>query len=159
MSEIEAFLAQKRFAFVGVSRRPNDFSRTVFREFRGKGFDPVPVHPQATEVDGQRCYARVQDIQPPVDRAFLMTPPAVTSAMVRECAATGIKHVWMHRGAGPGKGSVSQEAVDFCRSQGIGVIPGECPMMFLPGAAWFHRFHGWLKGTGGRSLTAGSRTS
>ena len=145
-SEITEFLAQKRFAFVGVSRQPNDFSRTIFREFRSRGFEPVPVHPQAGEVEGMSCYARVQDIQPPVDRAFLMTPPAATGTVVRDCAAAGVRHVWMHRGAG--RGSLNGEAIEFCRSQGIGVVPGECPMMFLPGAGWMHRFHGWLKGIG-----------
>jgi uncharacterized protein len=147
-ADIEHFLSHKRFAFVGVSRQANDFSRAVFREFRSRGFDPVPVHPQAAEVEGRPCYARVQDIDPPVESAFLMTPPAATGAVVRACAAAGVRHVWMHRGAG--RGSVSQEAVDFCRDQGLSVIPGACPMMFLPGAAWFHRLHRWLLRPGGR---------
>ena len=141
--EIDGFLAQRRFAFVGVSRQANDFSRAIFREFRAKGFDPVPVHPQATEIEGQPCYSQVQNIQPPVDRAFLMTAPVVTGKVVRECAAAGIKHVWMHRGGG--RGSLNGEAIEFCRSQGMRVIPGECPMMFLPGAGWMHRFHGFVQ--------------
>ncbi|HKA01627.1 MAG TPA: hypothetical protein VKE70_34175 [Candidatus Solibacter sp.] len=32
-AEIDAFLAPKRFAFVGVSRDSGHFSRVVFREF------------------------------------------------------------------------------------------------------------------------------
>jgi len=27
----------------------------------------------------------------------------------------------------------------------MSVIPGECPLMFLPGGAWMHRFHGLVK--------------
>jgi hypothetical protein len=40
---------------------------------------------------------------------------------------------------------VSADAVKFCEANGIAVIAGECPMMFLSGGAWFHRLHGWLK--------------
>jgi len=40
---------------------------------------------------------------------------------------------------------VSADAVKFCEANGISVIAGECPMMFLPGGSWFHRFHGLLK--------------
>jgi hypothetical protein len=36
MERIQDFLGQKRFAIVGVSRRPKDFSRVLLREFRQK---------------------------------------------------------------------------------------------------------------------------
>jgi uncharacterized protein len=156
---IDDFLAQKRFAFVGVSRRPNDFSRALFREFRAKGWDPVPVHPGAQEVEGQRCYARVQDIQPPVDSALLMTSPDVASSVARDCISAGIRRVWFYRAGG--RGALSGEAVEQCRSNGLSVIPGECPMMFLPEAGWIHRLHGLVrKITGtypGQGRNSGSR--
>ena len=41
---------------------------------------------------------------------------------MRECAELGIKHVWMHRGAGPG--SVSAAATEYGRQRGITVIDG-----------------------------------
>ncbi len=34
----------------------------------------------------QPCYARVQDIQPPVDGALLMTKPENTEEVVADCA-------------------------------------------------------------------------
>jgi hypothetical protein len=30
------------------------------------------------------------------------------------------------------------------------VIPGQCPFMFLPGAAGVHRFHGFIRKITGR---------
>jgi predicted CoA-binding protein len=140
---IQDFLGQKRFAIVGVSQSPKDFSRSLFREFRERGYDPVPVNPAAREIEGQACFSRLQEIQPPVHGALLMTSPAVTDAVVRDCAEAGIKRVWMYRAGG--RGAVTQEAVQFCESSGMAVIPGECPLMFLPGGAWFHRFHGLVK--------------
>jgi uncharacterized protein len=140
---IEAFLNQKRFAVVGVSQNPKDFSRALFREFRDRGYDPVPVNPAAGEIEGQPCFPRLQEVQPPVDSVLLMTSPAVTDTVVRDCAEAGIKQVWMYRAAG--HGAVTPDAVRFCEANGMSVIPGECPFMFLPGGAWFHRLHGLVR--------------
>jgi predicted CoA-binding protein len=140
---IKEFLGQKRLAVVGVSQRPQDFSRALFREFRSRGYDVVPVNPAAREIEGQPCFANVRDVQPPVSTVLLMTSPAVSEAVVRDCADAGVQRVWMFRGGGTG--AVSAEAVGFCESKGIAVIPGECPFMFLPEGAWFHRLHGWVK--------------
>jgi len=145
---IREFLGQKRIAVVGVSREAKDFSRTLYSELRHRGYDVVPVNPEATEIDGQKCFAQLRDIQPPVDGVLVMTPHDVTGQVVRECAESGIKRVWMYRAGG--KGAVDRDAVRFCRSCGIAVIPGECPFMFLSDAGWFHRLHGgWRKVFGG----------
>ena len=143
IERIQDFLGQKRLAIVGVSRQPKDFSRAVLREFREKGYDAVPVNPAAREMDGQPCFARLQEIQPPVGGVLCMTPPALTDKVVRDCAEAGVARVWMYRAIG--QGAVSADAVKFCEANGISVIAGECPMMFLPGGSWFHRFHGLLK--------------
>ena len=144
LERIEDFLGQKRLAIVGVSHKPQDFSRALFREFQKRGYDVVPVNPAAREIEGRPCFATVREVQPPVSTVLLMTPAAVTEAVARDCAGAGVQRVWMYRAGGSG-GAVSSEAVRFCESQGISVIPGECPLMFLPGGAWFHRFHGWVK--------------
>ena len=143
MKAVDDFLRQKRLAVVGVSQQPGDFSRTLFHEFLARGYDVVPVNPAARDIDGQRCYARVKDITPPVAGVLMMTPPAVTERVVRDCADAGIRRVWMYRAAGAG--AVSRSAVEFCESQGMSVIPGECPFMFLPHTGWVHRLHGMVR--------------
>ncbi len=140
MERVRDFLGQKRIAIVGVSREPKDFSRSLFRELRERGYDAVPVNPDASEIEGQPCFARLQDITPPVDGALLMTSPAVTDKVIHDCADAGVHRVWMFRGEG--RGAVSAAGIRFCESNGISVVPGECPFMFLPNSAWFHRFHG-----------------
>jgi predicted CoA-binding protein len=134
------FLGQRRIALVGVSRDPRDLSRSLFRELRRRGYDVVPVHPTLDAVDAVPCARRLQDVQPPVDGALLMTPPSVTDQVVRDCAEAKVTRVWMHRGAG--QGAVSAVAVSFCRDHGIAVVEGACPFMFLPRAGFVHRAHG-----------------
>jgi len=144
---INEFLAQHRIAMVGVSRNAKDFSRMLFRDLVQRGYDMVPVTPNAAEVDGKTCFARVQDVRPPVDAALLMTKPALTERVVGDCAEARITRVWMYRAAG--SGAVSEAALAFCEQRGIHAVPGYCPYMFLPDAAFYHKLHGFfLKITG-----------
>ena len=136
------FLAQKRIAMVGISRNPKEFSCMLFGELCRRGHDMIPVNPAATEILGRTCFAQVREIQPPPDAAMLMTAPAVTESVVRDCAEAGVCHVWMYSAGGPG--AVSESAVEFCRERGIHVVEGECPYMFLPHAG-LHRIHGWVR--------------
>ena len=148
LETIEEFLAQKRIAMPGISRDPANFSVKLFEELCRRGYDVVPVNPNMADVQGRRCFARVQDIQPPAEAALLMTSPEATETVVNDCAEAGIRRVWMYRAGG--KGSVSAKAVAFCRERGMQVVPGQCPFMFLPDAAGFHRFHGFVRKITGR---------
>lgn len=143
LTEVNDFLAQRRLALVGVSRHEPDFSRTLLQTLRDHGYDMVPVNPALTEVAGLRCYPRVQDIKPPVDGVLVMTPAAAAAQVVRDCIEAGIGRVWLHRGTGAG--AVSTEAIELCQQSGIKLVAGQCPFMFLPEPAWFHRAHRYLK--------------
>ena len=59
--------------------------------------------------------------------------------VVRECAQAGIPRIWMYRATG--KGAVDQKAVAFCEENGIDVVAGECPFLFLPKTGLIHRAH------------------
>lgn len=142
-ADIQAFLSERRVALVGVSRNTRDFTRVLMHELEARGYEVVPVNPAAPDIGGRPCYARVQEIQPPVQAALLVTAPAVTDQVVRDCAKAGIRQVWMHRGEGIG--AVSEAAVEFCEERGMAVVAGECPLMFLPQAGFPHGLHGWIK--------------
>jgi uncharacterized protein len=147
------FLAHRRLALVGVSRNPRDFSRTVFAELTRRGYDVVPVNPTGGEgLDGTPFARRVQDIDPPVEAALLMTPPAVTTEVVKDCAEAGIRHVWMHQGVG--RGAASPAAIDYCREHGIAVVTDACPLMYLPETGFVHRAHRWCREVLGRPRAA-----
>jgi uncharacterized protein len=145
---IHDFLAQKRIAMVGISREAASLSVNLFKELCRRGYDVIPVNPHMPEALGRRCFARVQEIQPPADAALLMTSPTATEAVVHDCAEAGIRRVWMYRAGG--EGAVSHQAVQFCRERGIDVVPGECPFMFLPDTAGIHRLHGFIRKITGR---------
>lgn len=143
MATIQDFLAQKRIAVVGVSHDPKDFSRGLLRTLRQRGYDAIAVNPELNSADDAPCYAKLSDISPQVDGVLVMTSPAVTDQVVQECAELHIPRVWMYRAGG--NGAVSPQAVEFCEDQGIAVVAGECPYMFIAHESWFHRVHGFIR--------------
>jgi predicted CoA-binding protein len=89
-AQIDVFLQQKRVALIGMSRDPRDISRALATEFKKRGYKVLPVNPAMTEVDGARCFARVQQIEPAVAAALLTTSPSVTESVVRTGTSTSM---------------------------------------------------------------------
>jgi len=141
LDAIERFLAVKRLAMVGLSRNPRHFSNVLYKELLRRGYDVIPVNPNAAQIDGCHCFAHVADIQPPVEAALLITPASATDAAVADCAKANVRRIWFYS-AGSG-GAVTDSAVAFCREHQIEVIPGECPYMFFPQNG-LHAIHGWI---------------
>jgi predicted CoA-binding protein len=132
------FLSKKRVAVTGVSRTPKTHgSNTVYKRLRERGYEVFAVNPNATEVEGDPCYRSLSSIPGGVDAVVIGTRPERAEEAVRECADLGIKHVWMHWGAGGS--SVSKAATDYGREHGIAVIDGGCPLMFGPTADFGHK--------------------
>jgi uncharacterized protein len=132
------FLTKKRVAVTGVSRHPKSHgSNPVYRRLRERGYDAFAVNPNADEVEGDRCYKDLSSIPGGVDAVVIATRPEISESTMHECAELGIKHVWMHWGAGGS--SVSEVATRYGRERGITVIDGGCPLMFGPTADFGHR--------------------
>ena len=135
---ISDFLAQRKLALIGVSRSGRRFGNAVWQELRAKDYQVFPVHPQASAINGRTCWPSVMELPEPVGGAVLVVPPSVTEEVVREIAQTGISRVWMQQG------SESAAAIAYCNENGIRVVHGQCILMFLEPAAFFHRAHRWV---------------
>jgi predicted CoA-binding protein len=141
--EVDTFLALPRIAVIGVARDPKELSHVLWQEFRARRVAAIPVNPNTSEIDGQRCYANVSEIHPPVDGALIITPPETTPQVIEECAAAGIRHVWLHKGLG--RSSWTPDAEKLARTRGLEVVAALCPYMFLPGTPAVHQVHAWGK--------------
>jgi uncharacterized protein len=133
-----AFLATKRIAVSGVSRRPKEHgANNVYKRLRDRGYEVFAVNPNTDEVEGAQSYHDLKSIPGGVDAVVIATAPSRAEDTMRECAELGIAQVWMHRG--PGAGSVSPSAAAYGRDHGITVIDGGCPLMFEPTADLGHK--------------------
>ena len=142
------FLSQRRIAVAGVSRSPNEAANLIFRKLRESGHDVYPINPKTTEAEGVACYPDLASLPVLVDALVIVTPPSAAKVLVDQCATLGIRRVWMHRSLGGG--SVSDDAVDACRRQGIHVIPGACPMMFCKPVDLGHKCMRWISKLSGQ---------
>ena len=147
-SNIAAFLAGKRLAVAGVSRQSSAAANAIYRKLRSAGYEVLPVNPNATEVEGVRCYPTVTSIPGAIDGVVIATHPRAALGVVQHCAEKGVGQVWFHRSFGTG--SVSDEAVKECRARGIACIVGGCPLMYVePDVA--HRCVRWVLSLSGKA--------
>ena len=132
------FLAKKRVAVTGVSRKAKDHgANIVFHRLRERGYDVFAVNPNADEIDGARCYPDLGSIPGGVEAVVIGTRPEHALSTMSECVTLGIQYVWMHHSIGGG--SVSTAATAYGREHGIHVIDGGCPLMYEPVADFGHK--------------------
>jgi len=134
---VQDFLAQKKIAVVGVSDKRETGCNLAYKKFKENGYQVYPVNPHITAYDGATCYPDLKSMPEKPDAVFILTSPKVSEQIVQQCVDLGIKQVWMHclmgtkPGLAAGMTSVSQDAVQLCRENGIAVIPGACPNQYL----------------------------
>ena len=145
---VAAFLRGRRIAVAGVSRNTGQAANAVFRKLKASGYDVFPINPNASEVEGVRCYNEVRVVPVQLDGVVIATSPDVSVQIVRQCSDQGVRRVWFHRSFG--NGSVSDEAVQACREGGIDCIVGGCPLMFCDPIDFGHACMRWLLQRQGR---------
>lgn len=134
---VQDFLAQKKVAVVGVSDKRETGCNMAYAKFKENGYQVYAVNPRISTFNGEPCFPDLKSIPEKPDAVFILASPKVTDQIVQQCVDLGVKHVWMHcmmgtkPGLAAGMTSVSQEAVEKCKANGIAVIPGSCPNQFL----------------------------
>ena len=154
---VTEFLGLKNIAVVGVSDRRDTGCNSNYRKFKASGHQVFAINPRMPTFEGDPCYSDLRSVPEKLDGVFVLANPSVTESIVDQCAALGVRHVWMHcmlgtrPGLGGGMASVSPVALEKAARSGITVIPGACPNQFLEpdgGHAFMRRlwqFLGFLK--------------
>src|SRR5512140_570423 len=136
-----------RIAVAGVYRSGKDTANFILGKLRKAHADVVAINPNADAIGGEPCYRSLDAVPGGVDAVFIATRPEDTEQIVQDCARLKIRKVWMHRSFG--EGSVSAEAAAFCRANGISVIDGACPAMYIEPDVG-HRCFKWILGMTGK---------
>ena len=147
------FLDQPRITVVGASDDKSSFGGAIYRALKAQGRDVVAVNSNAQPVDGDPCYPSVAAVPDPLGAVLVMVKAADAVAVVRECLALHVDHLWLFKGIG-GPGAVSDEAVARCREAQVNLVEGACPLMFLEPVGVVHCIHRGLRrlnGSLGRS--------
>jgi predicted CoA-binding protein len=140
---VSEFLGGKRVAVAGVSRGAGSAANPVYRKLRDSGYEVFPVNPNASEVEGAKCYPDLASIPGDLDGVVIATHPSVSSQIVRQAVDRQVRRIWFHRSFG--QGSVSATAVQECKEHGIPCIVGGCPLMYCEPVDFGHRcMRAWL---------------
>lgn len=149
---VRDFVSQRRLALAGVSRSGRKFGNLLLRELRARGYEVVPVHPGAAELQGLPCAKSLAELRGRVDGVVVVTSPSEAAKLVREAADAGIGRVWLQQGA------ESEEAVRIADERGVALVRGCCLLMFLPRTGGIHGLHRLLWRLLGRLPAEAART-
>jgi len=138
------FIAQKKIAVVGVSRKKTKFGNAIYKELKQKGYQVFAINPHINDFEGDACYPDLLSLPEKVDAVVVNVPPLQTEKVVREAKQAGINRVWLQQG------SQSDAAVKFCEENGIDCVSNECILMFAQPSAFIHRAHKWVWGVLGK---------
>ncbi len=141
---VEDFLAQKKIAVVGVSRKKTKFGNAIYKELKQKGYQVFPINPHINVFEGDTCYPDLHLLPEKVDAVIINVPPVQAEKVVREAKDAGIGKVWLQQG------SQSEAAVNYCQENGIDCVSNECILMFAQPSAFIHRAHKWVWGVLGK---------
>jgi len=110
----------RTIAVVGLSSRRHRPSYGVSQYMQSAGYRIIPVNPGETEVLGEKCYARLEDIREPVDIVDIFRRSEFVPAIVDSTIRIGAAAVWMQEGV------VHAEAAECARRAGLAVVMNTC---------------------------------
>ncbi|MGA7095985.1 MAG: CoA-binding protein [Acidimicrobiia bacterium] len=86
-------------AVVGATDAPGKYGGIIYRDLKRKGYKVFAVNPTRDSVDGDPCWANVQDLPQTPTIVDLVVPAIRGLRVVSQCEAAGIENIWVQPGA------------------------------------------------------------
>lgn len=134
LEQIESFLQDKKMALIGASRNEKKFGTQVLKHLLDKGFEVLPVHPEANELQGVNTYATIAQLPDDVNAIVLLTHKHDTDHLLAEALGKGINNIWVQQF------SETPDAISKASESQANIILGRCIFMYT-NPMGFHRFH------------------
>jgi predicted CoA-binding protein len=116
----EILKTSKTIAVVGLSNRKFRPSYGVAKYLKSAGYRIIPVNPNESEVLGEKCYARLEDVPEKVDIVDIFRRSEFVPEIVDSAIRIGARAVWMQEGV------VNPEAAEKARQAGLFVAMDLC---------------------------------
>jgi uncharacterized protein len=116
----EILKSSRTIAIVGLSSRQHRPSYGVAQYLQSVGYRIIPVNPNESEILGEKCYARLEDIPERVDIVDIFRRSEFVPEIVESAIRIGARGVWMQEGV------IHAEAAERARSAGLFVIMDTC---------------------------------
>jgi len=97
--ELRALLERsRRIAVVGMSTDPRKAASRIPATLIQHGFDVVPVHPTAQEIQGRTAYPTLEDVPGHIDLVDVFRPPAEAAGVAASAVTVGANAIWLQLG-------------------------------------------------------------
>ncbi|HKP34958.1 MAG TPA: CoA-binding protein [Sphingomicrobium sp.] len=112
----------RNIAMVGLSANPYQPSSFAGIYLAANGYNIIPVNPShaGKTILDQRVYARVDEIDQPVDIVDVFRPASELPEIARQAVKIGAKVLWMQLGV------ISEEGARIARDAGLEVVMDRC---------------------------------
>jgi predicted CoA-binding protein len=112
----------RNIAMVGLSSNQYNPSAFAAIYLAANGYNVIPVNPSQAgkQILGRRVYARVDEIDQPVDIVDVFRPAAEAPEIARQAVKIGAKVLWLQLGV------ISEEAARIAREGGLEVVMDRC---------------------------------
>ncbi|MGO9240711.1 MAG: CoA-binding protein [Bryobacteraceae bacterium] len=110
----------RTIAVVGLSSNPRRPSFAVAQYMQRHGYRIIPVNPQETEVLGEKCYARLEDVPEKIDCVDVFRRPEFVPPIVDSAIAIGAKALWLQLGI------VDDASLERARVAGLLAVQDRC---------------------------------
>jgi predicted CoA-binding protein len=114
------FQTSKNVAVVGLSDSPGRASHGVARFLQAQGYRVIPVNPALTEVLGEKCYPRVEDIPEDIDIVDIFRKSEFVGEVVADALKKQPRCIWMQEGV------VHHDAAKVAEAAGVAVVMDRC---------------------------------
>ena len=119
--DIDAVLAMKTWAVVGLGNNPERAAFGVAKLLQNKGHRIIPVYPRSEIVHGEVGYKTLAEIPTPVDVVDCFVNSKLVGKVVDEAIAIVAKAVWLQLDV------IDDEAVTRAKDAGLIAIMDRCP--------------------------------
>ncbi|MFY9153908.1 MAG: CoA-binding protein [Prolixibacteraceae bacterium] len=133
------FVKSNRIAIVGMSRSGKKFGNYACKELKSKGYEIIPVHPEAKEIDGLSCSPDLKSLAGKVDGVWISVPSQKVNPVLEEAAEIGLHNIWLQQGAWSKE---VQEKIDELK---LPVVTKKCILMYAQPVHSIHKFHRTIK--------------
>ena len=112
----------RNIAMVGLSSNPYQPSSFAGIYLAANGYNIIPVNPSQAgkHILDQRVYARVDEIDQPVDIVDVFRPASEVPEIARQAVKIGAKVLWLQLGV------ISEEGAKIARDAGLEVVMDRC---------------------------------
>ena len=107
-------------AVVGISSNPMRASNGVSEYLKRAGYKIIPVNPNETEVLGEKCYARLEDIPEKIDIVDIFRRSEFVEEIVDQAIQLKVPAIWMQEEV------IHEMAAEKARRAGIFVVMDRC---------------------------------